>query len=129
MLTLTEVMELHPLLIRSGFGIAWEKDQTPDDRRAQLADGRTALADSEDLVREIAVWLRDNVTPIKTPTVGSYGMKHIVEDTIGRYVANGELIAAALSAGYSFRHIDGPNASFGMAARDVDRLRKAARTK
>ncbi|BCY11009.1 hypothetical protein [Actinoplanes sp. L3-i22] len=126
--SLTEVMEQHPLLTYFGFGVSWRRGQTAEERRAELADGRTMLARYEDSVREIADWLRDNVTPIKTPTVGSYGMKHVVENTIGRYVSNGELIAAALIAGYPHRHIDGPNADFGMSARDVDRLRKAART-
>ena len=55
-------------------------------------------------------------------------MKHVVEDTISRYVSNGELIAAALITGYPWLHIDGPNADFDMSARDVDRLRTAART-
>jgi hypothetical protein len=79
-------------------------------------------------VREIATWLRDNVRPVRAPTVGSYGMKHVVEKTIGRYVSNGEFIAAALIAGYPNRHIDGPNADVGMSARDIGRLRKPVRT-
>ncbi|WP_203756472.1 hypothetical protein [Actinoplanes cyaneus] len=127
MQSLTEVMDQQPLLTYFGFGVSWRRGQTAEERRTELAAGRTRLAGHDESVREIAAWLRDNVTPIKTPTVGSYGMKHVVEDLIGRYVSNGELIAAALVAGYPHRHIDGPNATFGMSARDVDRLRKAAR--
>ena len=41
-------------------------------------------------------WLLDNVTPIKTPTVGSYVMKHVMERAGGAYVINGVFIAAAL---------------------------------
>src|SRR5687768_8445613 len=33
----------------------------------------------EAAVLEIAAWLRENVAPIKTLTVGSYSMKHVVE--------------------------------------------------
>lgn len=126
--SLAEVMEQHPLLTYFGFGVFQRQGQTLQNRRAEMAAQRATLAGREDSVRQIADWLRANVTPIKTPTVGSYGMKHIAEKAIGRYVSNGELIAAALTVGYTYRHNDGPNAEFGMSARDVDRLRKTART-
>lgn len=128
MLPLAEVMEQHPLLSYFGFGVFWRRGQTPEQRRAELSAERTKLTQHEASVREIATWLRDNVRPIKTPTVGSYSMKHVVEEAIGRYVSNGELITAALVAGYPHRHIDGPNADFGMSARDVERLQNTART-
>lgn len=127
MLSLAAVMEQHPLLSYFGIGAFRHRGQTAEQRRAEIAAGRTTLIEHEESVREIAIWLRDNVRPIKTPTVGSYGMKHVVEKTISRYVSNGEFIAAALIAGYPYRHIDGPNADFGMSARDVGQLRKAAR--
>jgi hypothetical protein len=38
--------------------------------------------------------------------------------------ANGEFIAAALMAGYPMRYESGPNATFGMSRRDVERVRK-----
>jgi hypothetical protein len=44
---------------------------------------------------------------------------------IGQYVANGELIAAALMAGYPMSRPHGPNAQFGMSQRDVNRVRAA----
>ena len=62
---------------------------------------------------EIAAWLRENIAPIKTPTVGSYSMKHVVEGATGDYMTNGELIAAALVAGYPVRFVPGPNRRVG----------------
>ena len=64
MLSLAEVMEEHPLLTYSGFGVSWRRGRTPEERRAELADGRARLSRREDSVREIAAWLRDNVTPL-----------------------------------------------------------------
>ncbi|TQJ23782.1 hypothetical protein FBZ33_4098 [Micromonospora sp. A202] len=122
-LTLAEVMEAHPTLQRFGFGAYFG---TPVEQRAQeVADGREQLRAREDVVLRIRGWLRTNIAPVKTPTVGSYGMKHVVESATGRYVTNGELIAAALMAGYPWKGPSGPNALFGMSKRDVDRARAA----
>lgn len=57
----------------------------------------------------------------------SYGMKHVVEQAIGRYVANSELIAAALMAGYPSGPVEDPNTVFGMSQRDVNRVRAGTR--
>lgn len=54
-------------------------------------------------------------------------MKHVVENATRQYVSNGELIAAALMAGYPMGKVDGPNTDFGMSKRDVDRVRAGAR--
>jgi len=121
-LSLAEVMEQHPELGRFGIGTFEPRKKTPEQRGAELAEGRRELADREAFVIEIAGWLQENIAPIKTPTVGSYRLKHVVERAIGEYVANGELIAAALLAGYPFKYTDGPNPLFGMSARDVDRV-------
>ncbi|PWR07357.1 hypothetical protein DKT69_34900 [Micromonospora sicca] len=83
------------------------------------------MRDAERQVQEVLGWLRANITPIKTPTTGSYGMKHVVEDLLGRYVSNGELVAAALMAGYPWKGPFGPNATFGMRKKDVDRVQAA----
>lgn len=125
--SLAEIMEQHRLLSYFGFGVFPSIGQTYAQYRVELAAERARLAEHEESVQEIAIWLHDNVRPIMKPTIGSYTMKHVVENAIGRHVSNGELIAAALIAGYPYRG-DHPNADFGMSARDVDRLRKAART-
>ena len=80
----------------------------------------TSLPARETTVLETAEWLRENITPIKTLTVDSYGMKHVMERATGRYVTNGEFIAAALIVGYTFRYAE-PNVLFGMSARDLKR--------
>jgi hypothetical protein len=70
---------------------------------------------------ETAEWLRENITPIKTPTFSSYTVKHVMQRVTGVYVTNGEFIAAALVAGYTFKY-DQPNVLFGMSARDLRRM-------
>lgn len=123
--TLAEVMEQHPELSHYGIGVFYQPGRTPDQRRAEVAEQRRTLVAHEGEVMRIAAWLRENVTPIKTTTIGSYDMKHIVENAIGTYVSNGELTAAALVANYPHRYTDSPNLRLGMSKRDVHRLRNA----
>ncbi|WP_088283656.1 hypothetical protein [Kineosporia sp. A_224] len=122
---LAEVMQEHPLLSNFGIGVFDAHRKTTEQRRDELEEGRAILAGREAVIFDTVAWLRDNVTPIKTPAVSSYGMKHVMERTIGVYTTNGEFIAAALIAGYSFKYAR-PNVLFGMSARDVSRLRVAA---
>jgi hypothetical protein len=121
-LNLAEVMQQHPLLGRFGIGAFSPTTKTPEQRRAEIAEGREQLASSEATVLRIVAWLRDNITPIKTPTTGSYGMKHVAERAMGTYITNGEFIAAALMLGYTHRY-NTPNVLFGMSAKDVARAR------
>ncbi|ACZ83786.1 hypothetical protein [Streptosporangium roseum] len=118
---MAEMMQQHPLLNSFGIGVFDWRRKTIEQRQAELAAGRERLANAEATVLETAVWLRENIRPIKAPTVGSYGMKHVMEHATGKYVANGEFIAAALIAGYTFKYVQ-PNVLFGMSARDVQRL-------
>ena len=69
-----------------------------------------------------ALWRRDDVTPIKTSTVGSYGVKDSIERATGEYLPNGVLIASAFIVGYPFRY-DQPNVWFGMSQRDLNKSR------
>jgi hypothetical protein len=123
---LAEAMQEHPLLSSFGIGVYAPRRKTPEQRRTELAAGREDLAAREAMVLETAAWLRENITPIKTPTVGSYGMKHVMERATGRYVTNGEFIAAALIVGYTFKYTE-PNVLFGMSARDVMRIDSSTR--
>jgi hypothetical protein len=120
--TLAEVMEQHPLLNSFGIGVFAPHLKTPEQRRTELAARREELAGQEATVLETTAWLRENITPIKTPTVGSYAMKHVMERVTGRYVTNGEFIAAAIIADYAFKYTEGPNVQFGMSARDIKRI-------
>lgn len=120
-LTLAEVMEQHPQLGRFGIGV-FDPDHKPQNvLDAELAESRAALVQREATVHEVVGWLHANdLTPIQTPSAGSYTVKHLVEKDIG-YVSNGEFIAAALMVGYPYRYRT-PNVLFGISSRDLRRV-------
>jgi hypothetical protein len=120
--TLAEVMQQHPRLNSFGIGVFDPLRKTAEQRQAALAAGREELAGGEAMVMETAAWLRENITPIKTPTVSSYTLVYVMEQATGRYIANGGFIAAALVAGYTFKYAQ-PNVLFGMSARDLKRMK------
>src|SRR5690606_29548322 len=93
---LAEVMQQHPRLNSFGIGVFNPLRKTAEQRRAELAIGREELAGGVVMVMETAAWLRENITSIKTPTVSSYTVKHVMQRATGRYVTNGVFIAAAL---------------------------------
>jgi len=72
----------------------------------------------------IANFLDKNISKRKTVDRGasSYHYKHIVENSIHHYVANGMLIAAAIACGYGMRYNNycGPNAFFAWSTKDWD---------
>jgi AraC-like DNA-binding protein len=82
-----------------------------------------AFLEREAMVRLLQRLRQHHAHP--APTADSHHMKHVVERALGEYVGNGELIAAALVAGYSFKHTEGPNVELGMSARDVRRVGSA----
>jgi hypothetical protein len=66
----------------------------------------------------------------KQPTIGSYSLKHIVERAVGTYIANGDLIVAALHLGFTVTpYRDSPNVGIGVKCSDLRRLQNAARSK
>ncbi|MFI8952638.1 hypothetical protein ACIGO6_39990 [Streptomyces sp. NPDC053750] len=119
---LAEVMEEHERLGNFGIGVFNSPRLAAEQRRAQLAIEREHLRRNEELVAKTALWLRDNITPIRTPTADSYGVKHLIERATGTYLPNGVLIASAFIVGYPFRY-DQPNVRFGMSRRDLNKLR------
>ncbi|MER6494453.1 hypothetical protein [Streptomyces griseorubiginosus] len=116
-----EVMQQHPQLNSFGIGVFDAHRKTAEERQTDLAAGREELAGGVAMVMETAAWLRENITPIKTPTASSYSVKHVMEQATGSYVTNGEFIAAALLAGYTFKYAQ-PNVLFGMSDRDLKRM-------
>jgi hypothetical protein len=121
--TLAEVMEEHERLGNFGIGVFSSTRLSAEQRRAELAVERENLRGNEDLVVKTALWLRDNLMPIKTPTAGSYGVKHLIERATDlAYLPNGVLIASAFIVGYPFRY-DQPNVRFGLSQRDLNKLR------
>lgn len=121
--TLAEVMAQQPHLTEFGIGVDHNPRMTAVERSQQVEQLRARLRDRELFVVRVRDWLLTHATPIKTPTVGSYGLKHHVERAIGEYVTNGELIAAAMMADYPTRHVTGPNVLIGVSKRSVDRAR------
>ncbi|WUT01657.1 hypothetical protein OHA46_33405 (plasmid) [Streptomyces sp. NBC_00708] len=119
--TLAEVMEEHERLGNFGIGVFNPLRLTAGQRRAELAVQRESLRRYEDLVAQTALWMRDNITPIKTPTVGSYSVKHLIQRATGVYMSNGVFIASAFIVGYTFKY-DQPNVLFGMSRRDLKKL-------
>ncbi|WP_405536006.1 hypothetical protein OG787_20840 [Streptomyces sp. NBC_00075] len=118
---LAEVMQQHPRLNSFGIGVFNPLRKTAEQPRTELAARREELAGGVVMVMETVEWLRENITPIKTPTVSSYTVKHVMQRATGRYVTNGVFIAAALVAGYTFKY-EQPNVLFGMSARDLKRM-------
>ena len=129
MIAFCDVLDREPTLSMNGFGFAEHlgREMTLAERQEEFRGHRDELERSAADVVEVYQWLRENIRPIKTPAQGSYGMKHVIENAIGRYVSNGELIVAALMVGYPMGSVHGPNADFGMSKRDVDRARAARR--
>jgi hypothetical protein len=123
---LAEAMQQHPLLTPYGIGVFEPRRFTRSEREVELAANRDQLAGREAVVMETVAWLHENITPIKTPNFSSYSVKHVMERTTGLYVTNGEFIAAALIADYTFRYYQ-PNVLFGMSARDMKRVQSALR--
>lgn len=122
------VMELEPWLCVNGFGAGFFGRMSPAERRNQFAQWRSELRAAGDRVGHVRGWLKANIAPRQTvnPAAGSYGVKNTAERHLGVYVANGELIAAAILAGYPYRRETGtsPNAVFGMSSRSLTLLRR-----
>jgi hypothetical protein len=127
--TFDKILDEHPRLTSFGMGIYRRHTDTAQQRADEFDKERTHLRNSLPIVITVALWLTANIGMIKTPTRGSYGLKHLAESSIGHYVTNGQLIAAALIAGYPMREAGGPNPLFGMRKRDLDRAEAAVNAK
>jgi len=128
---LAAVMFEEPTLNLNGIGPG-PYPGTPQERRERSEAWRRELRARSAHVHQIRAWLEDNIEPRKTINswAGSYGLKHIAENALGAYVSNGELIAAAIIAGFPYRLEGGrsPNVYFGMRAASIKAARTAAET-
>ncbi len=122
-----DVLRAQPHLTDSGFGVGQARGQTARQREQEFVQQRARLLASLPTVARVYQWLREHIAPIKTPARSSYGVKHIVENVLGDYVSNGELIAAAIMAGYPMGTPHGLNVAFAMSKRDLDRESARAR--
>ncbi|WP_251153758.1 hypothetical protein [Cellulosimicrobium sp. Marseille-Q4280] len=124
----------HPRLNFSGLGMAFFGNTPREQRMQEFRASRQSLRSAAGRVEELRHWLLQTFEPRQTvyDGAGSYGLKHIAEEVLreqmGGYVSNGELIAAALIAGYVHeqRPGDEPNVWFGMRAAGVKAARAAA---
>ncbi len=127
---LAVAMHREPQLNVNGFGAGMDS-RSPQERREQFAMWRAQLRGSAARVDEIRDWLVHHVDGRQTvnSNAGSYHLKHLAEEDLGSYVSNGELIAATIIAGYSYRRegSGSPNATFGMSARSITDLRRRLR--
>ncbi len=118
------MLENYPRLTTYGMGIFERIPRyTYEERMSEYESGRETLRNSTEHIAVICNWLLDNISKTKVPPrygAGSYRVKHIVERATGSYVYNGELIAAAILAGYPMCEYPGPNPEFGMSKRDLD---------
>lgn len=124
---LAALMDSEPYLNVNGFGPG-AYTRNLQERREQFRQWRTELRSSSERVEMLCRWLVDNFESRKTinERAGSYTLKHLAEKDLGKYVANGQLIAAALIVGYPCRKGSGtsPNADFGMSARSITAIRR-----
>lgn len=120
--TLAEVLHEYPELNSFGIGAYDARSKSRQVQLDEIELGRQELLNGAAQIFETASWLDDNIAMTGIPTVSSYTAKHVVEDALGRYVGNGELIAAALMARFPMQLTDSPNPVFGMSENDITRL-------
>ena len=78
-----------------------------------------SILDDEEICTAVCEFLEPAVR-IKTinRNAHSYMLKHLAEAKIGRYVANGQFICAAIHLDFRWKYIDdSPNAVFGISQR------------
>lgn len=128
---LAVVLNQEPHLNRFGFGAGAFNRRSLAERRADVAQWRSELRENAEAVEQVREWLVEHIEPRKSinTDLGSYTLKHLAENSLGFYVANGELIAAAIIAGFGYRREDGtsPNATFAMSSRSVNAIRRLQR--
>lgn len=122
---LLAVLNTVPTLTSYGMGIPKvcypkELDVLQNQHATDFALRQQRLIEAWPCCDHVATWLQAHIAPVKTFGYGSYGLKHLAEKSIGEYVANGVIIAAAIYLGYGYRCIPrSPNVRFAMSKRDV----------
>lgn len=111
---LKALVKQHPLLTPHGFGSYRRPDCPADEERAQLLE----VTDEIEAARQ---WLaRQHRIATLNQRRTSYGLKHIAERTMGRYISNGAFIAAALLDGWQTKRLNnGPNALLNISQKGL----------
>jgi len=121
-LSVEQLHEIWPELTPAGFNYKdrWGKLVYSRDKKV-FGD---TITDRPREYYAVANFLDKNISKRKTVDRGasSYHYKHIVENHIHHYVANGMLIAAAIACGYGMRYNNycGPNAFFAWSTKKWD---------
>lgn len=112
MRTLDEILTEYPKLTMCGWGTGESGDTTRP---------------REEVVVAVAKTLDGMTKAARFSQHGSYLMKHIAEAAIGRYVSNGEFIAAALMQGFRIKTYPGSiNVDLNFTNADVKRYNQKA---
>ena len=114
-LTVEQLHKLYPKLTQAGFNY---KSRVDGKWVYDLDDDRIVERPIE--YKTVAEFLTNNISKTKTidKSATTYYYKHVVEDNIHHYVANGMLIAAALACDYKMKYYEGPNALFAWSRKD-----------
>ena len=114
-LTIEQLHKLYPKLTPAGFNY---KSRVDGKWVYDLDDDRIVERPIE--YKTVAEFLTNNISKTKTidKSATTYYYKHVVEDNIHHYVANGMLIAAALACDYKMKYYEGPNALFAWSRKD-----------
>lgn len=110
-MTLRQVLEGNPSLTPSGY--RWGRDANRYDWWARTPQ-RTFELQFDDACRVLM-----SAERVKVPTVGSYGLKHVVERLVHNYISNGAVICAALALGFSVKPGGEPNALIGVSRKTL----------
>lgn len=129
------VTYLEPRLSTHGLGTYYifggSKRPSKEEREQKFAEYREELLNSDlTLMSDLCEWLESakrRQTINRGP--GSYGLKHVAERLLGRYVSNGQLICAAIHCGlrYMPTDYDSPNAYFNLSQVWVNQQHKLSK--
>ena len=110
---LERALEIEPRLCYYGLGVYDGKNLVYRGRKFEESRDRLQNAIHELIACE--AWLvQQKRTKKVTMHHSSYGLKHIVERTAKRYIANGVLCAMAIGMGFKYT-VDGPNIFINIA--------------
>jgi hypothetical protein len=115
-------MDREPELSRFGYRASRDRNETFEEADARFQKSRAEMLDdgaAEEFLRAYAFLAKFGRRKTINSKMGSYGLKHDAERSMGDYVANGILIAAALAMGYSAvrTHVGSPNAHFNISSK------------
>jgi hypothetical protein len=117
-------MDIEPALIRFGYRVPPERDETFEEAETQFLANRAEMLDEhaiDEFIRAAALLSKFGRRKSMNRARSSYGLKHDAERMSGDYVANGMMIAAALAMGFSAErpHSGLPNAHFNISSKQT----------